>query len=208
MAADEQQSIGWKNLLQGRISKKWAIAQHFYLKETYKLVPIPPGYYESWKKNFIPTLINFGLELWNLRNDQSHGKTPQEMAQIRRKKLNNEIIKKYRQGSKSVSPPQRRLFQKPLKLRIYDSNHSKQNWITAVEIAQKARKRQMEILYKNYPRLSSFKGFTRKVIPLTKPTKIPPSRDKTPPRKTKYIQKTIRELFLNAVPSVRFRQTS
>ena len=206
MAAVEQQSIGWKNFLQGRLSKKWAIAQHYYFKETYKSVPIPSGYYESWKKNFIPTLINFGLELWNLRNDQSHGKTPQEMAQIRRKKLNKEILRKYRQGSKSVSPPQRRLFQKPLKLRIYDSNHSKQNWLTAVEIAQQARKRQMDLLYKKYPRLSSFNGFTHKVIPSTKSKITQTPRDKTPPRKTKYIQKTIRELFLNAVPSVRFRQ--
>lgn len=86
------------------------------------------------------------------------------MAQIQRKKLNNEIIK-IRLGSKSVSPPQRRLFQKPLLLRLHDSNHSKQNWLTTVEIAQQATIIQMEMLYKNYPRLSRFHGFTMKIIP-------------------------------------------
>ena len=47
MAATEQHQIGWKNLLQGRLSKKWALSQHFYLKETYKSKPIPPGIYEK-----------------------------------------------------------------------------------------------------------------------------------------------------------------
>lgn len=168
MAANEQQRIGWKNMLQGRLSKKWSITQHYYLKDLYKSLPIPPGTYKKWKKSFLPTLIKFGINLWELRNGYVHGTNPQEAAHIRRKRLNKEIIKKYSMGSKSVSPAQRRLFQKPLALRLHDSNHSKNNWITSVSIAQQARKHQLETLYHSYPWLTCFDGFSIK--PLSSPS--------------------------------------
>ena len=106
MAAKEQQNIGWINMIQGHLSKKWAIAQHFYLKDFPCLQHLPKGTYEIWKKSFLPSLIKFGLDLWELRKGKVHGTNPQETAQIRRKRLNKEIIKKFHMGSKSVSPAQ------------------------------------------------------------------------------------------------------
>ena len=202
MAATEQQQIGWKNLLQGRLSKKWALTQHYHLKEVYKSKSIPPGTYELWKKSFIPTLIQYGLDLWELRNGVVHGSTPRETAIIRRNRLNKDIIAKYSKGPNSVSPAQRRLFQKPEVLRLYDSNHSKQNWLISVTIAQQARKEQLRKLYASYPRISTFDGFSITTISYPSPRY---RSSTTPPRKTKSIQKTLRELFLNAQPSVRYK---
>ena len=203
MASNEQQKIGWTNILQGMLSKKWALCQHYYLQEMHKSQPIPSGTYEIWKKSFIPTLIQFGLELWELWNGKFHGTTPQETAYIRQMKLNKEISKKFSMGQKSVSPAQRRLFQKPEILRLHDPNHSKQNWITSVSIAQQARKQQLEKLYASYPRLDWFEGFFSITILPPSPSCFTSPSPSTPPRKTKYIQKTLRELFLNVHPNVR-----
>ena len=46
MASNKQQNIGWENILQGRLSKKWALCQYYYLQETHKSQPIPSGTYE------------------------------------------------------------------------------------------------------------------------------------------------------------------
>lgn len=203
MAAVEQQKIGWKHILQGRLSKKWIIAQNFHLQMTHGISQIPQSTLELWKKTFLPTLIQYGLDLWELRNKVVHGSTPRESAQIKRLQLNREITVKYMMGESSVSPAQKRLFQKPEILRLRDSNRSKRNWLITVNIAQQARQLQLKKLHRLFPRLNHFQGFTITAQP---PRQHRIRLTQPPPRKTKGIQKTLRELFLNAHPSVRYRQ--
>lgn len=124
--ARHQQVIGWTNLLQGRISKQWTCAQTQYLKE---LGSYPKGTLEIWKTDFLPTLVQFGLDLWEQRNDIVHGKTDAENHQIQRKRILVMIRKKFREGEKSVGPAQKRLFHKPEVLRCQSSLRSLKNWL-------------------------------------------------------------------------------
>ena len=191
-------------MLQGRLSKKWAISQHFFIQQSHSSADVPQGTYEIWKKSFIPTLIQYGLDLWDLWNKVVHGSNPWEMAEIKCLKLNKKITIKYNMGETSVSYAQRRLFQKTEILRLQDSNHSKQNWLTSVNIAQQARKLQLELIQALASRLTCFPGFTITIVPKS-PRRHKQRSSLSPSRQTKGIQKTLRELFLNSQPSVRYQ---
>ena len=60
------------------LSKSWVIAQHQYIKEIYQSTKIPTGTLEIWKTSFLPTLLQYGLDLWEQRNKSVHGSTPEE----------------------------------------------------------------------------------------------------------------------------------
>ena len=199
-ASFQQQQIGWENMLKGRLSKKWTLAQTQYLLEN---GPFPKGTLEIWKTAFLPTLVKFGLDLWEKRNEIVHGKTRTENQLIQRKRILLLVKKKYREGQKSVGPAQKRLFYKPEVLRIRSTLRSLKNWLKSVTIAQEVQAKQLLNLRRS---MKSFKtyGFT-KLPPRQRPQRQRATGDGNIKKPVRRYQISMRA-YLISHPHVRFKE--
>ena len=96
LAWEEQEQIGWIQVAQGRLSKKWGKAQGMY----YYANPDLRGkkYYTAlhWTKSMISALCDMSLAMWKNRCDSLHGRTKKEQLQKRRDKLKSKLEWCYR----------------------------------------------------------------------------------------------------------------
>ena len=95
-AWQEQEGIGWVQVAQGRLSKKWGEAQGVY----YAMNPSLKGkkYFTplAWTKTMVGALLDMSLTMWKNRCDSLHGKTKGEQVQKKRNKLRKQIERCYR----------------------------------------------------------------------------------------------------------------
>lgn len=197
-AASSQQRISWHNFVKGRHSKLWIQAQQQYFQELYKTTKLPKGTIDKWKTSFLPTILQYGLDLWDQRNQIVHGSTPEEAQKIKRRNILKEVKQKFIEGRKSVAPPQERLFHKPEVLQCRQRTSSLQQWLYAVNIAQGVRKEQLEKLRQQCRPLRHYGFQFPKVI--RENNQLPTAKTSTG------YQQTLRELFLVSNPTVRKRE--
>ena len=110
----QQSQIGWKHLFMGRISKQWLMVQREYFKKSNVIDNHTPYGIEravqKWRRLFVSSLIQYGLDVWRERNFFVHGKTPKETRFIER---NNTICwanQLFSEGEESVPRNRQRLF--------------------------------------------------------------------------------------------------
>ena len=206
-AAHSQQLISWEHILQGRLSMFWLKAQRTYFREQPNSHSQFVGLMETWKTAFLPSLLQYGLDLWEKRNEHVHGRTPKEAKYILRKKVLQQVHQKYKEGSSTVAPPQARLFQKPEVLRCRQTTRSLQHWLYSIETAQTARKLQLEKLRSSFRPLKDY-GFSCPTVISTESvnSKQLKSKRHKSAKSTSGYQKKLREYFLLSAPSVRYRE--
>jgi hypothetical protein len=94
-AWDEQELIGWDQILYGRISSKWGKAQGIY----YDSNPDTRSkkYYtrEVWVHKTIGSFLFHTLGLWNDRCDCMHGATDEEKKKIMKDRAVKRVVKMY-----------------------------------------------------------------------------------------------------------------
>ena len=74
--AEAQSAIGWKEVLKGRLSREWSKAQQRHLGAFDRK---KNG--QTWATDIAQLLLEGWLELWQLRNDDRHGRDVQTKAQ-------------------------------------------------------------------------------------------------------------------------------
>lgn len=83
----DQWVIGWDQLLKGRISKYWGVAQGLF----YENSPHSKGkvYFssKSWTAATVWSLLNFSLHLWNDRCNNMHGLGQEDVKRIKNEKV-------------------------------------------------------------------------------------------------------------------------
>jgi len=84
--AEQYHSIGWLQLLLGRISKKWELAYTHYIK-----VPSSETYLNAWSTSFIHHIWDYTHSLWANRNAILHGATAEIQAANILRELHSEV---------------------------------------------------------------------------------------------------------------------
>jgi hypothetical protein len=88
--AQAQSSIGWTELLKGRMSIKWSQVQQQYLGA---FDPKKNG--TTWTVNMIRTILKGWLEVWEIRNKDRHGRDRLSKAQADRAQAIRELEQLY-----------------------------------------------------------------------------------------------------------------
>ena len=205
----QQQQIGWKHFFMGRISKKWTELQRQYFTCSNVLDKTIPYAIErglqKWRKSFITSLIQFGLDLWNARNQQLHGKTSQENRFIMRQNAIARANELFLDGIESVPLNRQRLFGQ-FDRRITENTKAIKLWILEVERAQEVRKEEMKILLQNQSRITCYFSSTSSVTHRTRHRDMNNVSYNTS-RRDAWAQQDLRRLFLLTKPNVRFRMS-
>jgi hypothetical protein len=72
-AWEEQKEIGWDQVLKGRLSSKWGVAQAMYYSSNVLLNASFQYTGETWMEKTVGSFIDMTLGMWNARCDVLHG---------------------------------------------------------------------------------------------------------------------------------------
>jgi hypothetical protein len=89
--AEQQDSIGWEQMLRGRISKKWRAAYH-----AFKSTRISPETDQvKWGSKLIMLLWEYTRSLWKYRNGVIYGHSQEEARNKEMQSLRREVAEEY-----------------------------------------------------------------------------------------------------------------
>jgi len=86
-ALKSQETIGWRHLFAGRISQEWLILQENSTTTT----KIRKRHSSVWGASIVEILLSQFIKLWELRNEEVHGKTEEQQEKTRKMKLSIEV---------------------------------------------------------------------------------------------------------------------
>ena len=165
--------------------------------------------YNKWRASFLSNLLQFGLDLWEQRNNQVHGDTPTSKNFIRRKKALARAKDLHLEGSESVPLNQQRLFSN-FDNRLEGRTRAIEMWIELVELSQK-RQQEIQNEQANQSTLFEF-NFTKQHNIPTKQLRgfrhqrsTRATNEVSTKRLQKRVQQNIRRMFLLPHPNVRKR---
>ena len=218
-SAREQDKIGWTHMFQGRLSKKWTQAQREYLKSVPEIASVKHGidkHIDTWRVSFLMSLIQFGLDLWEARNQNVHGKTTQDQRIIRRQKAIAKVKKLFSQGQDSVPSYQANLFKMHESNRIRSRTTQMERWIHVVEVAQGVHQANIKKQGKQQKLQALNFTVTQAQTPpqqLAQQVEEVPNHEDAPRKETSntsrstWVQQDMRVRLLNSNPNVRYRKS-
>ena len=125
-----------------RISCWWSRAQHKYIQQNHINTTsdsnIIQTQYNKWRSSFLSVLLQYGLDLWEERNNFLHGSTPKQQNFIRRQKALTPAKALFQEGDDTVPVHQQKLFSN-FSQRLDGSTRSIEHWIDILEVARKKR---------------------------------------------------------------------
>ena len=160
------------------------------------------------------SLIQYGLELWQMRNTELHGSNLQQNSYKRRTYAIQVAKELFLQGTESVPIPQHRLFHR-FESMLEKPTRTIEYWIDTIRIAQQ---RQRE-LNKESQSQSSLLDYRFTAIPASimegqSFPSYPPhqrqslfARSTSPIHRDRWSQQDIRRLLLCTNPNVRYRKS-
>jgi hypothetical protein len=105
-AVREQDSIGWYQLLLGRIGRKWSDSQQRYIDSLHK-----KNTGRRWAISLIQKALDVAWDMWEQRNHIKHNTLhPRRAAEVARIKVQLQLL--YRKGNAGLLPQDRLLFYK------------------------------------------------------------------------------------------------
>jgi hypothetical protein len=86
-ALTSQETIGWRHLFAGKISQEWLL-----LQENSKTITQTRKRHSSvWGASIVEIMLSQFIKLWELRNEEVHGKTEEQQEKTRKMKLSIEM---------------------------------------------------------------------------------------------------------------------
>ena len=86
LAITAQNKIGWRNFFAGKISQHW-----LNLHDSFSNNKSKHSQSYVWGASIVETTLRLMIDLWNLRNEEVHGKTVNEREQKRKHRLLKKI---------------------------------------------------------------------------------------------------------------------
>jgi hypothetical protein len=86
-AIKSQSIIGWRHLFAGRLSQEWLLLQ----EASTTVTTVRKRHSSVWGASIIEVLVVQFIKLWELRNEEVHGKTEEQQEQTRKLKLSSEL---------------------------------------------------------------------------------------------------------------------
>ena len=123
--ATAQANIGWDQIFKGRFSQSWRIMQDQYLGS--RQTKCNTG--QTWLTNVINTIFQEWWKLWELRNEDLHGRDYNTRTQAETRQGIRELTQLY-QAHQEIAPPHLQwLFNIPLMTRMQYNISTIRQWI-------------------------------------------------------------------------------
>ena len=142
----DQTSIGWDNLLRGKIATSWTTTQKLYT---------PGKNMKLLKKKLIINLIHMSNYIWESRNKMNFGTTETKLSK-QQKQLEPLITKLYTHYKKTTQHSHHHLFNTRLQLRIKFSPQENSQWICTVKIAMRLHKKKQKHFFKTHKKNTQY----------------------------------------------------
>ena len=109
---EEQEKIGWEQIMYGRISSKWGQAQSLFYDSNPDTRLVKHFTREVWVHKTIGSFLLHTEGLWNDRCDCMHGATEEENKKILKSKAVAKVMKLY-EGKDNIQEGFGYMFQNP-----------------------------------------------------------------------------------------------
>ena len=166
-AIHQQQNIGWNQIINGRITKKWeTLATINWTKSS-----------GTWSSGFINQTLILSQKIWQYRVDNEFGTNEETREKNLRKQLQPKIEQAYKH-SEIISIYHAKLLRVPIERRLTFSSTTNKRWLIHINSAEKSFQRnQTKELLKLKKITHFFKPPQQKRSPAN--TNIPNKRHKT-----------------------------
>jgi hypothetical protein len=125
-----QKKLGWKQLLYGRFTKKWASEfERLYQRNHHHPSPITG---KQWVSQSIRIIWRHVLEMWKTRCEDEHGKTPEEQYTAERTKLLTHVRAIYQQANTIPTDTRQQIMKEQEQDVNKKTNSQIQRWIALV----------------------------------------------------------------------------
>ena len=145
IAAQDQDCIGWDNLLVGRIASSWVVAQQQY----HECTSSNPNEFHgiTWMGRFISKLYEAVHAVWMYRNGIVHECVEEKLNQQELRKLHAEIDRLYALGPSAVRHNHRCFFTEGIESTKNKSVRQKKYWIRTLQVSADYQKNCSENMY-------------------------------------------------------------
>ena len=137
LSTQSQSQIGWKNLLEGLLSKQWRQLQQRQYNTLWKRKSS-----KKWIKGLFVQLHHLAWNQWKHRNDIKH-RVKRSRQERMNHKLNQEICKLYQRGAQDLHPTERQHFRWSLISLLQKPNGMKRHWLKNVTAARRRQARRL-----------------------------------------------------------------
>ena len=123
LTIDQQEKIGWRNLLEGFPAKRWAEQQEDHLERT--------GSKRSsrrWKAALVKKMAEVTWQMWDHRNTVNNEKETATMSL----EVNNQIREEYRKGFRNLSSAACKLAQQSKEMLMNKGLSYRQQWLRTI----------------------------------------------------------------------------
>jgi len=118
---DEQNIIGWRQLINGRITKEWAHLQHQHLAKNNLIDKFRTG--QTWSIQIICTIWTQWYQVWKIRNDVIHGKDRSTREQATKLRLKFKLEQLYALKSEVLRKHRNKFFEHDIETHLQKSNN-------------------------------------------------------------------------------------
>jgi hypothetical protein len=125
----DQQSIGWNQFFQGRISRQWAILQQDYYSG---FPPVKGRDGQSWSRNILIQIFTCWNSLWDTRNSDRHGKDEITKSKARKEQVTRELTLLYSYRTQVLHRDQS-IFHDTLDVHLLKPTNSIRQWINTYQ---------------------------------------------------------------------------
>ena len=133
-AAVEQEHIGKFHFLEGKVSKKWMVAQERYWKEQ-KEKRSP----KRWAVGLIGHLLEFTHNMWVARNGIVHERASNGLKLKESRELEAAVREQYHKGYHQLAVKDHHFMDRSLSSILGGSAVNQQVWLRGIEVARKER---------------------------------------------------------------------
>jgi hypothetical protein len=133
-AFENQNEIGWDELIRGRMSKQWGRIMEKHFRRT----QAPKRHNRiAWEQTIVKCMWRLFEATWIARNELEHGANEQETTTKQEEQINKSIQRSYIQDRNNVNNNDGRLFQTPMNVLLQKSLDYKRAWTRSICIAKK-----------------------------------------------------------------------
>jgi hypothetical protein len=132
-AAEEQDTIGWQNFLEGKISKQWRELQEQHYNASFS---VRSG--DKWATDMVTRLLEFTHDIWEYRNSVCHERAANGLKRKEAEALEQDILEEFALDVTNLSRRDQHYIRRGLQDVQAMSASDKQAWLRGVRIARKS----------------------------------------------------------------------
>jgi hypothetical protein len=130
-AAQDQDFIGWHNMLEGRISKLWRQGQRAHYLENRSSRSA-----DRWAQGLVSNLLEITHSMWIRRNEVVHERHENGLLRAEAEELEERVRHEFEQGIESLHDNDKWLLEQGVDHILSLPGHDQQNWLAEILLAR------------------------------------------------------------------------